>query len=100
MSGLCPTSPERMVDRQGRPYFLWDNDLTLEQFVEQLRTGEEGVRSYLIAKLMRQAKPDDVFSFVRLDEIAALWPSIGPRLGRTRPFWTWLLGEWGVIARG
>lgn len=100
MSGLCPTSPERMVDRHGRPYFLWDNELTLEQFVEQLRTGDDGVRSYLIAKLMRQAKPDDVFSFVGLDEIAGLWPRIHPRLGRTRAMWTWLLGEWGVIERG
>ncbi|HVS19350.1 MAG TPA: hypothetical protein VMT18_12165 [Planctomycetota bacterium] len=89
-----------MVDRHGRPYFLWDNDLTLEQFVEQLRTGDDGVRSYLIAKLMRQAKPDDVFSFVRLDEIVGLWPGIRTRLGRTRAMWTWLLEEWGVIERG
>lgn len=89
-----------MVDRHGRPYFLWDNELTLDQFVEQLRTGDEGGRSYLIAKLMRQAKPDDVFSFVRLSEIAGLWPRIHSRLGRTRAMWTWLLGEWGVIERG
>ena len=46
---------------------------------------------------MRQAKPDDVFSFVSLAEIRALWPVIENRLGRTRRFWTWLLGQWGVI---
>jgi hypothetical protein len=43
---------------------------------------------------MRQAKPDDVFQFVRLAEIVALWPKLERYLGRTRPMWRWLLDRW------
>jgi hypothetical protein len=94
MSILNPTSPDRMVDSSGRPYFLWDLDMTLGEFRERLRSSELQVRGYLVGKLMRQAKPDDVFLFVSPREIAALWPVLRPFLGTTAEFWAWLLGEW------
>jgi len=100
MSFLCPTPPEHMVDRAGRPYFLWDTDLTLERFRTLLASETDEVRAHLVAKLMRQAKPDDVFEFVTLEEIARLWSRIQPRLGRTREFWTWWLERWEVLDRG
>lgn len=96
MSILSPTPRDRMVDAAGRPYFLWDSDLTLERFQELLGTETDEVRAHLIAKLMRQAKPDDVFEFVRLGEIVRLWALVQPRLGRTREFWAWWLGIWGA----
>jgi hypothetical protein len=43
---------------------------------------------------MRQAKPDDVFQFVTLARIRELWPRLDKYLGRSRPFWTWLLDTW------
>lgn len=43
---------------------------------------------------MRQAKPDDVFLFVRPREIRDLWPRLDRYLGRTREFWTWLFETW------
>ena len=52
------------------------------------------VRAYFVAKLMRQAKPDDVFRFVTLGTIRALWPTRARHLGRTQPFWSWLLETW------
>lgn len=85
-----------MLDEHGRPYFLWDVDMSLERFQELLRLGDEGVRDHLIAKLMRQAKPDDVFTFVSLDQIAARWGRLAPRLGRMREPWTFWLSRWGV----
>jgi hypothetical protein len=94
MSVLNPTPPHLLVDGQGRPYFLWDVDMTLERFQELLRTGDATARAYLVGKLMRQAKPDDVFTFVTLAEIRALWPELQRYLGRSRPFWTWLLEQW------
>lgn len=93
MSHLCPAPFERLLDDQRRPYFLWDVDMTLERFQEQLRGDDEGVRLHLIAKLMRQAKPDDVFTFVGLDEIAARWDRLGPRRGRMREPWAWWLRQ-------
>jgi hypothetical protein len=83
-----------MTDRAGRPYFLWDCDLTLEQFRAGLQSPDPEIRAYLVGKLMRQAKPDDVFSFVRPVAIRELWPRLKPYLGRTREFWTWLFETW------
>jgi hypothetical protein len=94
MSLLSPTPRERMVDAQGRPYFLWDSDMTLTRFREVLRDPDDDVRAYYVGKLMRQAKPDDAFTFVSLEEIRDLWPKIERNLGRTREFWTWWMEQW------
>lgn len=94
MSLLNPTAPDRMVDAHGRPYFLWDADMTLDQFRAGLRDPDPEVRAYLVAKLMRQAKPDDVFQFVRVAEIVELWPRLMRFLGRSEPMWRWLLERW------
>jgi len=89
-----------MTDPQGRPYFLWDADLTLAQFESTLQHENPEVRAYFIGKLMRQARPDDVFQFVSLETIQDLQARIDPYLGRSRPFWTWLLDAWARQADG
>ncbi|HUH04812.1 MAG TPA: hypothetical protein VML75_22600 [Kofleriaceae bacterium] len=94
MSVLAPTPPDRLVDERDRPYFLWDEDMTIAEFRDRLADPDPEVRAYFIGKLMRQAKPDDVFSFVTLDEICELRPSIERYLGRTKEFWLWLLDRW------
>jgi len=91
---LSFTPPERRTDAQGRPYFLWDCDLTIEEFRARLEDPDPEVRAYLVGKLMRQAKPDDVFLFVRPGEIRKLWPRLLRYLGRSREFWTWLFDTW------
>jgi hypothetical protein len=95
MARLVPTPPDRLVDGAGRPYFLWDSDMTLDEFVHRLAAAERPGRAYLVGKLMRQARPDDVFTFVTADEIVELWNEVERYLGRTRPFWRWLLEYWG-----
>lgn len=91
---LFPTPPERPCDTQGRPYFLWDSDMTLDALRAVLRDPELEVRAAYVGKLMRQAKPDDVFEFVRLDDVVALWPRVERSLGRERAMWQYLLGRW------
>jgi hypothetical protein len=91
---LAPTPRERMVDTQGRPYFLWDVEMTLDEFERSLRDADSAVRTYLVGKLMRQAKPDDVLQFVSPQQLADLWPAVSRYLGKSRPFWTWLLDRW------
>lgn len=92
---FAPTPSERMLDPQGRPYFLWDVDMTLEEFERRLNGGDAAQREYLVAKLMRQAKPDDVLQFVTAQQLADLWPSVERYLGKSRAFWDWLLEQWG-----
>jgi hypothetical protein len=45
MSLLAPTPPDRMVDANGRPYFLWDEDLTLDKFRVRLVDPDLEVRA-------------------------------------------------------
>lgn len=97
---LHPTPRDKLVDAKGRPYFLWDVDMTLEEFEAALYDRKSADRPYLIGKLMRQAKPDDVFEFVSLGEIVDLWPQLERYLGEKRPFWEWLLRRWQEMGHG
>jgi hypothetical protein len=96
---LNPTPLDRLTDAQGRPYFLWDCELTLDQFKRGLEDPDPEVRAYLVGKLMRQAKPDDVFLFVTPRTISELWPHLVRYLGQSREFWTWLFEVWRVQGR-
>lgn len=91
---MCPTRADRLLDPQGRPYFLWDCEWTDAEFRQLLGSAEPDVRGALLGKLLRQAKPDDVFLYTTEAEIRAHWDRVEPHLGRTREFWRWLLGVW------
>ena len=95
---LSPTPPTALIDREGRPYVLWDLDLTLEELRERLRSQDAEVRIHFLAKVLRQAKPDDALQFVSLTEIARQWQRLAPRLGDRRGFWSWLLAKKGFDA--
>ena len=91
---LNPTPDHLLLDSQGRPYFLWDCDLTDQQFRDRLNNPDKRVRAYLLGKLMRQAKPDDVFRYTTTQRIREHWDLLLPYLGRTREFWTWIFERW------
>jgi hypothetical protein len=96
---LCQTPPELLTDARGRPYFLWDVEMTIDEFRQGLADPDPAVRGYLYGKLMRQAKPDDVFLFVRLGAIRQSWSFIEKHLGEKKEFWRWLLDRWEKVAR-
>lgn len=91
---LAPTPRDKLIDQQGRPYFLWDMEMTLDEFERAIADQESAARPYLIGKLMRQAKPDDALQFVTPQQMADLWPAVERHLGKTREFWEWLLTQW------
>ena len=91
---IAPTPAHRLLDARGRPYFLWDCDVTDEQLRAWLRDPDPVLRSVALGTLMRQAKPDDVFQYVGEAAIRRDWVRLQPLLGRTREFWTWLLATW------
>jgi len=91
---MCPTPADRLLDPQGRPYFLWDCEWTDAEFRHLLRSAEPEVRGPLLGKLLRQAKPDDVFLYTTEHEIRASWDRVEPHLGRSREFWRWILSIW------
>lgn len=92
---LNPTPPAKLCDAEGRPYFLWDCDVTLAELGERLRSPDEAERHYWIGVVLRQAKPDDAIVLIGRDAIVAAVPRLAGRLGRAEPLWTWLAGRWG-----
>jgi hypothetical protein len=91
---LAPTPRSLLTDSQGRPYFLWDMEMTLDEFEQAVADRESPAHAYLVGKLMRQAKPDDALQFITPQEIVDLWPSLDRYLGKSRPFWAWLIEQW------
>jgi hypothetical protein len=85
-----------IVDGRGRPYFLWDVDMTLKEFRLRLRDPDPEVRAYLVGKLLRQARPADVARFVTEEEVRAIWPLAERYAGRAREFWRERLGLGGA----
>jgi hypothetical protein len=99
MRVLNPTPPERLVDAAGRPYFLWDTDMTLATFRERLIDPDADVRAHFLAKLMRQARPDDVLMLVGTRALHEAWPSVREQLGDKHDFWAWWLKASDAAAR-
>ena len=89
---LNPMPAEQMVDAQNRPYFM--RELTLDRFLKGLEDHNPEGRAYLLGQLMREARPDDVFSFVSPRELIEAWPEVEGYLGKQKIFWDWLLTNW------
>lgn len=100
MSVLAPTPAARLLDSRGRPYFLWDEDMTADELRARLTDADPEVRAYFLGKVMRQAKPDDVFSFVSLRDIVEQFSMVERYLGNSRDFWHWLIERWGKPTGG
>lgn len=53
-----------------RPYFLWDEDVSIAE-LHQILAGPDGPRrDQLLAKMLREARDLDVWHFVRPVEVA------------------------------
>jgi hypothetical protein len=91
-----------MREAQKRPYFLWDEDLSIAELRERLARGPESERLRLLGKMLREARDPDVWSFVTPEEVARALPHLGRRLGRRLAFWRFLIEGWqsdGLINR-
>ncbi len=83
------------LDREElRPYFLWDEDLSIAELRTRLAEGSESERLRLMAKILREARDDEVWRFVTLRQVMDRWEVLAPHLGRRRAFWEFLLDAW------
>lgn len=84
-----------------RPYFLWDEDVSIDELRQRLRGEDSYERLRLLGKMLREARDIDVWSFVTPEEVALALPMLGRRLGRRRAFWEFLIEGWredGIVA--
>ena len=87
-------------DPEAYPYFLWDDPMTNRQIHDFLSSASEPERHRLLAKILREARDPDVWTYTTPHDVARLWPQLERHLGRRRAFWKYLLGRWadfGII---
>lgn len=80
--------------KASKPWFLWDVDLSEDELRERLRQPDDDARAQWQACVMREGRYREVWQYVTLDEILRDWPHIRRHLGRSRPFWEFLLQGW------
>lgn len=77
-----------------RPYFLWDEDISIRELREHLRGPDRAEHDRLLGKMLREARDTDVWAFVSPQEVADALPRLDRFLGRRRPFWEFLIRGW------
>lgn len=77
-----------------RPYFLWDEDVSIAELETVLAGPPSWQRDRLLGKMLREARDIDVWSFVTPTEVAEALPRLERRLGRRAPFWRFLIDGW------
>lgn len=88
------------LDDQGRPYFLWSEDIDESDFSRILR-GERGpdLQARYMARLLREARVAEVWYYLTPQEVADRWEELAPRLGHLAEFWRSLLESWNASGR-
>lgn len=94
MSRVARTLGTDLSDPDTRPWFLWDEDLSVRELRAVLDDETHPRWIELAAKVMREARDDQVWLFLPVERVAARYADLVPRLGRRRPFWDDLLGAW------
>jgi hypothetical protein len=90
-----------MACGHARPYFLWDEDVSIDELRAVLAGPDGPVRDRLLGKMLREARDLDVWSFVRPAEVARVIDRLERRLGRRYRFWKFLIDGWradGLLA--
>ena len=83
-----------MTSQQLRPYFLWDEDVSIEELHHILAEPDGARRDVLLAKMLREARDLDVWYFIRPIEVARVLDRLRRRVGRRHAFWAFLIDGW------
>ena len=76
-----------------RPYFLWDYDLTESDVHTLLQTGDDATKVWLASRIVESARYADVWRFLTLAELRALFPHLKLKQP-VRDAWSYALHVW------
>jgi hypothetical protein len=77
------------------PYFNWDAPVTNAEVRRVLIEGSEDDKVFWIARIMCEARYEDVWKFLSLRrDVLPRWPRIEPHLGRSTEKWRFLVEGW------
>jgi len=88
-------------DSTDRPDFLWDEPLSRGDLKTLLDSGDEEERLYYAAKILREARFEEVWDYLSPAFLASRWEKLRWRLGRKKKFWEFVYTVWrrhGLIA--
>ena len=77
-----------------QPYFVWDVPVTVGELKRLLRHPDRKTRNMWTARVMREARYQDVWRFLRLQDVLKRYQDLRPHLGRARPMWDFLIEGW------
>jgi maltooligosyltrehalose synthase len=83
-----------LSETKKRPYFLWDELLTVQELYEILNSGNMDKRLNYMAKILREARFEHVWEFLSVQDILANWEYLKKKLGRKKAFWEFFLRKW------
>jgi hypothetical protein len=83
-----------LTRRDLRPYFLWDEDVSIGELHEILASPADPRRDPLLGKLLREARDIDVWRFIRPREVADALDRLRRPIGRRYAFWRFLIDRW------
>lgn len=69
------------------PYFMWDYCFTNKEIKNILISSDESKKVWLIAKIMRDARFEDIWRLLDLKEILQLKHMLEHRLGHRKKLW-------------
>jgi hypothetical protein len=100
-SGELPRYPHRvrslttdMSRGDLRPYFLWDEDVSIDELRTVLAGPDGYQRDRLLGKMLREARDLDVWTFVSPGVVASALPRLRRRIGQRYGFWEFLIEGW------
>ena len=68
--------------------------MTRRQLREILGSTAHPQWAYYAGKILREFRPDRVWSYLSPQEVADRWPDLRRYLGRSRPLWSLLFAKW------
>jgi hypothetical protein len=77
-----------------KPDFLWDETLSRDQLKRLLANGNEEERFYYAAKILREARFEEVWEYLTPVFFGRYWDKLRTRLGRKKQFWRFLHDTW------
>ena len=80
---------------EAAPYFTWDAPVRNVEIRYALAHASLEERLHWMARILREARYDDVWAYLSLrTDVLPNWTQLGPRLGRRRAMWEFLIDRW------
>jgi hypothetical protein len=77
-----------------RPDFLWDEPLSPGDLKKILNGENEEESLYYAAKVLREARFEQVWDYISPAFLSSRWDKLRWRLGRKKRFWDFLYNTW------